>query len=391
MYCKDIDCIRLLLKRGASVDLIDAWGRTVTHYLCNTGDHPRSSCETIHVLVQILISAGITDFDESESETPWCSNLFSIYRDCLAETAEILIQHGAMSGRHGRRLRSAALNCAASWGNTAVFKVLLRDKHDIDLFPALITAVENDQADVLDILIEQGVDLIRFHNGSCLSALHETATVGPRKGRCMKILLGNGADPNLCTNDGDTPMHYAAKHGSIRCMQLLLEYGAKLEVKNKRGETPVHKSVERAQLFGEKPLVWLIDNGANFLDQDHQGYSILHVLAAQVYRFQRYPTYHSTFRHCLEVILSRGADPREPFPMVRDLRRFDILDFYKQRVIRETFSTLRNEDILATNRKALNVYFRCLETYYPGSFLIVDDEIYWDAEEQLTVLSHRVW
>ena len=52
-------------------------------------------------------------------------------------------------------------------------------------------------------------------------------------------------------------------------------------------------------------------------------------------------------------------------------------------------STLRNEDIWSTDREVLQIYLTCLETYFPGSFVISDDEIYWDADEEPTNLKPR--
>lgn len=43
--------------------------------------------------------------------------------------------------------------------------------------------------------------------------------------RCALMLLKSGADPNLATDDGETPVHVAAKHGNLITLQLLLDDG----------------------------------------------------------------------------------------------------------------------------------------------------------------------
>lgn len=43
--------------------------------------------------------------------------------------------------------------------------------------------------------------------------------------RCALMLLKSGAAPNLTTDDGETPVHVAAKHGNLQTLQLLLDDG----------------------------------------------------------------------------------------------------------------------------------------------------------------------
>lgn len=47
------------------------------------------------------------------------------------------------------------------------------------------------------------------------------------------MLLKSGAGPNLATDDGQTPVHVAAKHGNLQTLLLLLEDGGDPERKNK--------------------------------------------------------------------------------------------------------------------------------------------------------------
>lgn len=43
--------------------------------------------------------------------------------------------------------------------------------------------------------------------------------------RCALMLLKSGAGANLTTDDGQTPVHVAASHGSLPSLMLLLEDG----------------------------------------------------------------------------------------------------------------------------------------------------------------------
>lgn len=51
--------------------------------------------------------------------------------------------------------------------------------------------------------------------------------------KCALMLLKSGAGPNLTTDDGQTPVHVAAKHGNLQTLLLLLEDGGDPERKNK--------------------------------------------------------------------------------------------------------------------------------------------------------------
>lgn len=67
--------------------------------------------------------------------------------------------------------------------------------------------------------------------------LHETplhiAAKVPDGDRCALMLIKSGARPNLTNDDGETPVHEAAKHGNIVTLLLLLEDNGDPLYKNK--------------------------------------------------------------------------------------------------------------------------------------------------------------
>ena len=58
-------------------------------------------------------------------------------------------------------------------------------------------------------------------------------------------LLSKGANPDDCEDPngaGWSPLHWAAKDGSVAICQLLVSKGANINVKDKSGQTPLHRA-----------------------------------------------------------------------------------------------------------------------------------------------------
>mgnify|MGYP001261262171 CR=1 FL=1 len=55
------------------------------------------------------------------------------------------------------------------------------------------------------------------------------------------------ADVNVENGDGDTPIHEAARNGSLQCVELLLDHGADVNAQNGCGDTPIHEATENMQ------------------------------------------------------------------------------------------------------------------------------------------------
>jgi ankyrin repeat protein len=73
--------------------------------------------------------------------------------------------------------------------------------------------------------------------------------------------IGNAADPNLKTNDGETVLHYAARSGNDRIVTLLMQKGADVAAKNTAGET----ASDVAGRFGQKAIQARLASSADVL------------------------------------------------------------------------------------------------------------------------------
>jgi uncharacterized protein len=104
-------------------------------------------------------------------------------------------------------------------------------------------------------LIESGADVNFAEVATGETALHGALCKAnrPAYDRVVKVLLENGANPNLaakpgaetecfmrdCRTKGETPLHRAAAFGTERAIQLLLDAGAVVDAKDMNGDTPL--------------------------------------------------------------------------------------------------------------------------------------------------------
>lgn len=62
--------------------------------------------------------------------------------------------------------------------------------------------------------------------------------------RAVKLMLDKGARPDVAAQDGDTPLHLAARVANLPAIQLLLDAGADIEAKGQYGTTPLFHAVQ---------------------------------------------------------------------------------------------------------------------------------------------------
>ena len=89
------------------------------------------------------------------------------------------------------------------------------------------------------------------------TALHCAAELG--HGSVVKQLLQAGAAVSAQTEDGATPLMWAAFSGSVACVQLLLEQGASVKEVDEKSTTPLHYATEQARGYTCASRVWASD------------------------------------------------------------------------------------------------------------------------------------
>lgn len=94
----------------------------------------------------------------------------------------------------------------------------------------------------------------------------------------ISILITAGASINTCNNDGETVLHWMAKHSHENAeaiIQMFVEAGGNLNARNSDGETPLHLASVRHAEPSITVLKKLIDVGANLNLKDGQGNTAL--------------------------------------------------------------------------------------------------------------------
>jgi ankyrin repeat protein len=106
----------------------------------------------------------------------------------------------------------------------------------------LLECVKRNSSSEVENCIKAGA-VVNAKSTDCGTALHYAAWKG--YDRIVKILLQNGANPNVTGNKGFTPIHYAAKFSHLKIVKTLLSHGAVYNAVSDSGKTPSKFSVDR--------------------------------------------------------------------------------------------------------------------------------------------------
>lgn len=121
-----------------------------------------------------------------------------------------------------------------------------------------------------DVLIDSLGDVdLRGYRG--WSMLHVSAAWGLT---CLaERLLDEGADPDLLSEEDETPLSWAARSGSLEMVRLLLARGAELGAADKYGGTALHYAADSAEISVAE---FLVARGLNVDARDKRGRTPLH-------------------------------------------------------------------------------------------------------------------
>jgi ankyrin repeat protein len=179
--------------------------------------------------------------------------------------------------------KTTALHSVSEIGNNTFVSLLLTKKYlaninqqNINGSTALNLAVEFEHLDTVKILLENGADpnIPDVHNVTAIfSAVSENLY------EITNELLKKKANPNVWNNDGFSPICMAVmRNPNTNILELLLDNGADINDKSKLPEgthTPLHEAVYQLNVVFIK---YLLERGANYNIKNFKGLTPLQLL-----------------------------------------------------------------------------------------------------------------
>lgn len=159
------------------------------------------------------------------------------------ELFEFLLKNGA---NPNIGTDNTPLIVAAQMGYINIAKLLIKYGADPNFqremgYTALIGAAESTDCDMIALLLENGADPnIQDEDG--ITALYEISYENDDIDRikCIELLLKYGADPNIqCFMNKRTPFMLAVKNNDFDIVKILLENGADPNIQDGTGKTPL--------------------------------------------------------------------------------------------------------------------------------------------------------
>ena len=137
--------------------------------------------------------------------------------------------------------RNKQLVIASKEGNIDAVNLLLKTKIDVNNTSGsqhgstpLVLACYYKKIEIVEALIKAGADTnkkTKNKNTPLLVACEAYETDSVIVAKIVKILLENGANPNILKNNNESPLHYAAMYGHAQAVSLLIKHGADVNAK----------------------------------------------------------------------------------------------------------------------------------------------------------------
>jgi len=249
VFRRNLLIIRQLVDAGADVNHADCSGNTALHLACLDGDE--SAVDTVTMLLSLnrgsRAACRRTDIDAS---------------NCLGQTPLML----------------------AAGRSAEVVRMLLKERpspiieaKDRRHKTALHYAAEAGLEDAVLMLLRAGchVDGNKSRNAQCVTPLHVAASSG--KAYICHVLLDFGANPLICTFDGNSVLHQAASclsgwDESADIIQQFIDVGIEIDGKNSAGYTALAVAASSGNVTVAQ---FLIDAGAQLNEPCSNGMTAL--------------------------------------------------------------------------------------------------------------------
>ena len=225
----DDSAVSMLLTNGANPDMPDSDGFTPLMVACKSGNN---------ALVSQLLNKGA---EPNVSSPNHQSALDIACYDANYNMMDLLLEHNADPYFQDNNPLMIVLNKKDATG----LQILLNSKYGIDpnlILPSgqtlLHFAAENNWVEVISQLLANGANCDVCGNEGNTPLIIATKNCEMSS---VEILLRNGADPNIKDQNGDTAIHFAS---SSEIAKLLLTHKAQPNVIDIMGYTPLQRACE---------------------------------------------------------------------------------------------------------------------------------------------------
>ncbi|XP_072016156.1 E3 ubiquitin-protein ligase MIB2-like [Amphiura filiformis] len=254
---------RFLLERGSSVHAVNRIGKSSLHTAVGKGN---SACASI------LINQGANvNLRDNEGNTPMMTAIESEDES----TIDVLADHPRVdftikNNKGFNSIHHAAFKGSAYATQRMASKCSQRviEEKKFDGFTAMHLAAINDHADVARALVQRGNADINCRNNKRETPLHLACNEGNNS--TIEYLVNAGADVNAQDEDGDTPLHTMLMKQSVRDVIGRTPMGMLLQALDS-GDTSTGNTAAVA--------LFLIKNGANIYQRNHQAKTVLDYVA----------------------------------------------------------------------------------------------------------------
>lgn len=290
----DIKMVKLLLKFGAKINIVDKDGHTPLYVAVENGNTN---------LALLYLSKNI-DFSRRYKTNN--DAIIAAVKNDNSELAKKILTKGANLA-----------NAKDMHGYHAVKEFLLRRQYkeldslfalgvnpdDSPYYESLLyTTVRNKNAEQTELLLKNGLNPNKS-SGNKPSTILDTA-IRYKDEKTAKLLINYGANPNYVDRYGESLLHMAVRSNNITITSLLLGAGAKTEIKDDRGYTPllweIYKFERHRNQIGKTDLSivkLLLKYNANINTKNKEGLAPL-IIAQQPHNAK-----------LLNLLIDAGADP----------------------------------------------------------------------------------
>ena len=218
-------------------------------------------CGHTHVARRLILAGADVRCEDLVDQ---CSILHEAASDGHEQLVNDLLIGGADPNADSREY-GTPLHQAADAGHAGITSALLlrganKDALTEDGDTPLMWAAERGRLDVMETLVAAGADLNIRDKNNC-SAVDQTALKGSIP--VLKAILGYGADVNSRDHDGHSALHkVVARRHKAGVIDALVEAGADIELKSNSGDTPLFRA---AYFSNAEALLALLKRGASVL------------------------------------------------------------------------------------------------------------------------------